>query len=370
MSRLKKKPGAVGDSSLSPKSPSTTAPTLAKRPHHFSGGPDKTFNATITGVSRYLPEGRLTNLDLEKVTDTSDEWIKARTGISERRILDDGLPTSYMAVKAAQSLLDSTGTSPDEIGLIIVGTVTPDMMFPSTACVIQNKIGAKNAWGFDLLGACCGFIYSLMVGAQFVETGAERKVMVVGADKMSSIVDYNDRATCVLFGDGAGAVLLEPTNDPEVGILDFSFYIDGSGGEFLYMPGGGSLHPPTHETIDRNMHRVHQDGRVLFRAAVEGMIEVSLDVLNRNSLTGKDIDLFVPHQANKRIIDASVKRIGLDDSKIIINIDKYANTTCGTIPICLSETVEEGRLKAGNLILLTSFGAGYTAGSVLLRWTY
>ncbi|MFQ6094491.1 MAG: beta-ketoacyl-ACP synthase III [bacterium] len=330
----------------------------------------KKFNAVITGVDKYLPEKRLTNFDLEKMVDTSDEWIRTRTGISERRILEEDRPTSDMAAKAVEKLLDSRGVHPEEIELIIVGTVTPDMMFPSTACVVQDKIEAKNAWGFDLSAGCCGFLYSLAAGAQFVETGAHRKVVVVGADKMSSIIDYTDRATCVLFGDGAGAVLLEPTEDPHYGILDCAFHMDGSGGRHLYMPGGGSLNPPSHETVDKKMHYVHQNGRAVFKFAVAGMAEVSREILRRNGFTGDDIALFVPHQANRRIIEASASRTGIDESRVMVNIDKYANTTAGTIPICLSEACDKRRLKKDDLVVLSSFGAGFTWGSVLLRWAY
>ena len=331
---------------------------------------NRKVNAAITEVGRYLPEKRLTNLDLEKMVDTSDEWIQTRTGICERRILEDGRATSYMATEAVQDLIDRRGISPEQIDLIIVGTITPDMMFPATACLVQDRIGASKAWGFDLSGACCGFLYALTVGAQFIESGAHDKVVVVGADKMSAIVDYTDRKTCVLFGDAAGAVLLEPTEDHGLGIFDFSLHVDGSGGPHLHMPGGGSLNPPTHETVDKKMHYVYQNGQAVFKFAVVGMAEVSEEILRRNDLSGEDIALFVPHQANKRIIDASAKRLGLTDSQVMINIDKYANTTAATIPLCLSEAQEEGRLKTGDLVVLASFGAGFTWGSVLLRWAY
>ncbi|MBI4550835.1 MAG: ketoacyl-ACP synthase III [Candidatus Latescibacteria bacterium] len=328
------------------------------------------FNAMITGIAHYLPERRLTNADLEQMVETTDEWIRTRTGISERRILEKGKGTSVMAIEAAKRLMEQTGLTAEEIDLIIVGTVTPDMYFPSTACLVQDAIGAKNAWGFDVLGACCGFIYTLTVGAQFIETGAHKKVVVIGADKMSSIMDYTDRQTCVLFGDAAGAVLLEPTTDPEMGILDFIHHIDGSGGQYLYMPGGGSLHPPTHETVEKKMHYVHQDGQAVFKFAVVGMAEVSEDLLKQNGLTGSDIALFVPHQANLRIIESSAKRMKLDPSKVAITIDKYGNTTSGTIPVSLSEAVDEGLVKKGDLIVMSSFGAGFTWGSVLTRWGY
>ena len=328
------------------------------------------WRAAITAVGKYLPERRLTNADLEKMVDTSDEWIRSRTGISERRILGEGLGSAHMAVHAAQQALAQRGVAPEEIDLIIVSTVTPDMMFPATACLVQDAIGAKRAWGFDLSAACCGFLYAFAVGAKFVETGAHRKVLVIGSDKMSSIIDYTDRATCVLFGDGAGAVLLEPTDDPAMGLQDFLFQVDGSGGKHLHMPGGGSLSPPTHETVDQKMHFVRQDGRAVFKFAVPSMAEVSAEILRRNRLTGEDLALFVPHQANARIIEAAAGRLGIGGDKVVLNIDRYGNTTCGTIPIGLTEAVEEGRLKKGDLVVLASAGAGFTWGSALLRWAF
>lgn len=328
------------------------------------------WNAAVTAVAKYLPERRLTNFDLEKMVDTSDEWIRTRTGIRERRLLDKGLGSSHMAIEAARQVLSQRGIAPDEIDLIIVSTVTPDMMFPATACLVQDGIGAKRAWGFDLSAACCGFLYAFVVGAKFVETGAHRKVLVIGADKMSSIIDYTDRETCVLFGDGAGAALLEPTDDPGMGLLDFLFQVDGSGGQFLRMPGGGSLNPPTHETVDKKMHFVHQDGRAVFKFAVPSMADVSAEILRRNGLTGDDLALFVPHQANLRIIDAAARRMGIGDDKVAVNIGSYGNTTCGTIPIGLAEASEEGRLKKGDLVVLASAGAGFTWGSALLRWAF
>lgn len=330
----------------------------------------KRYNAIITGAEKYLPEKRLTNFDLERMVDTSDEWIRTRTGISERRILEEDRATSDMAAEAARRLLERREVDPKEIELIVVGTVTPDMIFPATACLVQEKIGATNAWGFDLSAGCCGFLYALVAAAQFVETGAYGNALVIGADKMSSIVDYTDRTTCVLFGDGAGAVLLEPSEDPEMGILDRYFRMDGAGGKHLFMPGGGSLNPPTHETVDRNMHCVHQDGRTVYRFAAPGMAEAVVEILSRNGLTGEDIALFVPHQANLRIIEASGERAGIDPSKVMINIDRYGNTTSGTIPIGLTEAYEEGRFRRDDLVVLASFGAGFTWGSILLRWAY
>ncbi len=301
------------------------------------------------------------------MVDTTDQWIFDRTGIRERRIVEKGTPTSTLAEGAARGVLEQRGIGADEIDLIIVATVTPDMFFPSTACVLQDKIGAKKAWGFDLLGACSGFIYALTTAAQFIVSGKHEKVLVVGADVMSSIIDFEDRATCVLFGDGAGAVLVEASHS-ENGILDSILRSDGSGGQFLYMPGGGSLNPPTDETVSKKMHYVHQNGRNVFKFAVKGMVEVSEAILSRNGLTHEDLKLYVPHQANLRIIRSATEKLQLDPSKVAINIDRYANTTAGTIPICLSEAAESGTIKSGDLLLLASFGAGFTWGSLLLRW--
>lgn len=325
--------------------------------------------AAITAVGHYVPEKILTNAELEKMVDTTDEWIRSRTGIIERRILERGA-TSDMAARAAEDLLRNRGIGPDEIDVIILATVTPDMFFPSTACVVQDKIGAKRAWGFDLSAACSGFLYALVAGAQFIETGAYKKVLVIGADKMSAITDYTDRNTCILFGDAAAAVLLEPSEDPSFGILDHILYADGSGGSYLYMKGGGSLYPPTHETVENKMHYLFQDGKSVFKVAVIGMADVSEEIMKRNKLTGKDIDYLVPHQANLRIIDACAQRMGLDPSKVMINIDKYGNTTAATIPLCLSEWWKCGRLKRGNTLVLSSFGAGYTWGAVLVKWAF
>ncbi len=324
-------------------------------------------HAAITSVSHFLPEGRLTNQDLEKMVDTTDQWILDRTGISERRIVAKGQATSDLAAGAARQILMDRGIGPEEIDLIIVATVTPDMFFPSTACVMQEKIGATNAWGFDLLGACSGFLYALTTGAQFIANGSHEKVLIVGADVMSSIIDFEDRATCVLFGDGAGAVLLEPSDSPN-GVLDWILRSDGGGGQFLYMPGGGSLNPSTTETVGKKMHYVHQNGRNVFKYAVKGMVEVSQAILERNNLKMEDLKLYVPHQANLRIIKAAADKLQLDESQVAINIDRYANTTAGTIPICLSEAVDDGLVLDGDILLLASFGAGFTWGSLLLRW--
>lgn len=324
--------------------------------------------ATITAVGHYVPEKVLTNADLEKMVDTSDEWIRTRTGIRERRILEQGA-TSDLAVKAIEACLAIRKMDATEIELIIVATVTPDMLFPATACIVQDKIGARNAWGFDLEAACSGFLYALTVGAQFIESGAYSKVLVVGADKMSSIVDYSDRNTCILFGDAAGAVLLEPSDDPSYGLLDHKLYCDGSGGAYLYMKGGGSLHPASHETVDKRMHYIYQDGKAVFKVAVIGMAEVSAEIMQRNNLKSEEIAWLVPHQANLRIIDATADRMGLDRSKVMINIDKYGNTTAATIPLCLSEWWQCGKLRRGQNIVLASFGAGYTWGAALVRWS-
>ena len=325
--------------------------------------------AKISGVAGYVPPKVLTNADLEKMVETNDEWIRTRTGIRERHIAEDGTASSNLATEAAKALLAKTNTDPSEIDLIIVATVTPDMFFPATACLVQDRLGAKRAWGFDLSAACSGFAYALTVGAQFVGSGAHRKVVVIGSDVMSSILDYNDRATCVLFGDGAGAVLLEPAKDGE-GILDFSHDVDGSGGQYLYMPGGGSLHPSTHETIEKNMHVVHQEGSQVFKYAVRRMAELAACLLERNGFTSDDLALVVPHQANLRIIRAMQQRLGVDDSKVMVNIDKYGNTTGGTIPLGLRDAVEQGRLRKGDLVLLAAVGAGYTTGGLLMRWAF
>lgn len=324
--------------------------------------------ATITAIGHYVPEKRLTNSDLEKIVETSDEWIRTRTGIRERRILEQGA-TSDLAVPAVQQVLAQRGISAEDLELIIFATITPDMMLPATGCVLQEKIGAKNAWAFDLNAACSGFLYALTVGARFIETGMYSKVLVVGADKMSSIIDYKDRNTCVLFGDGAGAVLLEPTDEKDYGILDQRLYSDGHGGKFLYMKGGGSLHPASYETIDKRMHYVYQDGKSVFKSAVVGMAEVAGEILERNKLTGDDISWLVPHQANLRIIDATAQRMGIDHSKVMINIDRYGNTTAATIPLCLSEWWQSGQLRRGQKIVLAAFGAGYTWGAVLIQWS-
>jgi 3-oxoacyl-[acyl-carrier-protein] synthase-3 len=322
----------------------------------------------ITAVGHYVPDKILSNKALERMVDTTDDWIRERTGIVERRILENGA-TSDLAAKAAQNTLANRGIGPEEIDLIIVATITPDMFFPATACLVQNRIGAKKAWGFDLSAACSGFVFAIVTGAQFIESGTCNKVLVIGADKMSSITDYTDRSQCILFGDAGAAVLLEPNDDPKFGILDHVLYADGSGAPYLYQKGGGSLYPPTHETVDKKMHFIYQDGKAVFKVAVVGMADVAVEMMKRNNLTSDDVDWLVPHQANKRIIDACANRMGLDPSKVMINIDRYGNTTAATIPLCLSEWWECGRLKKGQAVILSSFGAGYTWGAVYIRWS-
>jgi len=323
--------------------------------------------AAITAVGHYLPETRLTNGDLEGMVETNDEWIRTRTGIQERRILgDDGKATAYMATEAAQEALDERGIGPDEVDLIVVATVTPDMLFPATACLVQDNLGASNAWGFDLSAACSGFIYALTTGAQFIETGQAETVLVIGADKMSSIVDYTDRTTCILFGDAAGAVVLEA--DEEAGLHDAVHHVDGEHRDLLCMKGGGSLNPPTHETIDNHMHYLHQDGRQVFKFAVTRMADVCEEVLDRNGLDAEDVDYLVPHQANQRIIDATAKRIGLSSDQVMLNIDRYGNTTAATIPLCLYDWEED--LERGDELIVTAFGGGFTWGAGHLTWAY
>ena len=324
--------------------------------------------AKITALGTYVPPRVMTNADFEKTLDTSDEWIRSRTGIRERHVVDKGMATSDLAAEAARAALAEHGVGANEIEAIVVATVTPDMLFPSTACLVQHKLGTKNAWGFDLSAACSAFVYALQTGAQFVSTGAHKKVLVIGADVMSSILDYSDRATCILFGDGAGAVILEASTDGQ-GIIDFVHEIDGSGGCSLYMPAGGSLHPASHETVDGKMHFVHQDGQAVFKYAVRKMGEVCERLLERNGVKPTDIDCFIPHQANQRIINATADRLGLKPESVIINIDRYGNTTAGTIPLAMQTARDEGRLKKGDLVLLASVGAGFTVGATLLRWT-
>jgi 3-oxoacyl-[acyl-carrier-protein] synthase-3 len=310
----------------------------------------------------------LTNADLEKMVDTNDKWIVERTGIRERRILEKGKATSDMAVEAAKNCLAERGVDPAEVEAIIVATVTPDMLFPATACLVQNKLGAKGAWGFDVSAACSGFVYALQIGAKFIESGAHSKILVIGADMMSSIIDYTDRATCILFGDGAGAVLLEPAAEDELGVIDFVHEVDGSGGCFLRMPGGGSLNPSTAETVAQKMHYVHQDGQAVYKYAVRKMSELAEKILDRCGITGSDLGCFIPHQANKRIILSTAERLGMPEERVIINIDRYGNTTAATIPLAMQTAREEGRLKKDDLALIASVGAGLTSGAALIRW--
>jgi len=323
--------------------------------------------ATITAVGHWVPDDKLTNADFEKMVDTSDEWIRTRTGIVERRILRTG-GTSDLAANALKAMLRTRGIGPEELDLIIVATVTPDMFFPSTACLVQEKVGAKQAWGFDVSAACSGFPFALITGAQFIENGTCRKVAVIGADKMSSITDYTDRNNCILFGDAGAAVLLEPSPDPSSGILDSILRCDGAGEKALHMKAGGSLNPATHETVDKRMHYIFQDGKTVFKVAVVSMADVSAEIMERNGLTGKDVAWLVPHQANQRIIDATAKRMGLDPARVMLNIDRYGNTTAATIPLCLSEWWQAKKLLAGQTIVMASFGAGYTWGAVLMKW--
>lgn len=326
--------------------------------------------AKITGVSGYVPPRVMTNADLEKLVETDDAWIRQRTGMRERHVAEKGVGASDLAAAAARHLLCSRGVPASEIDLIVVASVTPDMFFPATACLVQEKLGATRAWGFDLSAACSGFLYATTVAAQFIGAGTHQKALAIGSDVMTSILDYQDRATCVLFGDGAGAVLLEPTENGEEGILDFVHDVDGSGGKYLYMPGGGSLHPASHETVDKKMHYVHQDGAQVFKYAVRRMADLACEIMKRNGFSSKDLALVVPHQANLRIIRAMQERLGVDDAKVMVNIDRYGNTTAGTIPLGLRDAVAEGRLKKGDLVLLVGVGAGYTSGAVLLRWAY
>jgi len=332
--------------------------------------PRNTVRAKISAVGAYVPPRLLTNADLETMVATNDQWITDRTGIRQRHIVDKGTATSDLAAQAARDCLAKAGVSASEVEAIIVATVTPDMFFPATACLVQEKIGATGAWGFDLSAACSGFIYALQMGAKLIESGAHKKVLVIGADVMSSIIDYTDRATCILFGDGAGAVLLEPGAEGEVGLVDFVHEIDGSGANSLYMPGGGSLNPSTVETVNSKQHFVHQEGGAVFKVAVRKMSELSEALLTRNGLTADDIDLFIPHQANKRIILSTAEKLGMPEEKIVINIGEYGNTTAATIPLAMNTALEEGRLKKGGLILLASFGGGYTIGTTLLRWEF
>ncbi len=332
--------------------------------------PRNSVRAKISSVGAYVPPRLLTNADLETMVATNDQWITERTGIRERHIVEKGVATSDLAIEAAKDCLAKRGIDASEIDAILVATVTPDMMFPATACIVQDKLGAPHAWGFDLSAACSGFLYALQVGAKLIESGAHTKVLVIGADVMSSITDYTDRSTCILFGDGAGCVLLEPCAEGEIGLIDFVHEIDGSGANALNMPGGGSLHPATHQTVDAKAHFIHQDGGSVYKTAVRKMAELSERVLQRNDLAGTDVDCFIPHQANKRIIESTADRLGMPMSRVILNIDRYGNTTAATIPLAMDTALTEGTLKKGDIVLLASFGGGYTVGATLLRWEF
>ena len=325
------------------------------------------MKATITTTAQYLPERTLSNQELEKMVDTTNEWILSRTGIENRHLVKEGEATSDMGTQIAKRLLEKSGKSPEEIDLILVATSTPDFPVVSTAALIQDKIGAINAWGYDIVAACTGFVYAMETGSKLVESGQYKCVIVIGSDTMSSIIDYTDKNTCVIFGDGGGGVILEPTEN-ENGILDAILHTDGSGHKYLTVPAGGSLNPASQKTIDNKMHYVYQDGKTVFKFAVKNMADVSKQILDKNKLIGSDIKLFIPHQANKRIIDAAAKRCGIKDEQVLVNINKYGNTTAGTIPIALNEAVESGRLVEGDLLLLAAFGGGFTWGSMLIRW--
>ena len=325
------------------------------------------MKAKITATAKYLPKKTLTNIDLEKMVDTTNEWILSRTGIEKRHLVEEGEATSDMCKNVAKELLKKSNKSPEEIDLILVATSTPDYPVVSTAALVQDKIGATNAWGYDIVAACTGFVYAMETGAKFVESGKYKNVIVIGADTMSSIIDYTDRNTCVIFGDGGGGVLLEPSDD-DSGVLDSLLYADGSGYQYLTVPAGGSLNPASKSTVDKGMHYVFQDGKTVFKFAVKNMAEVSKEILDKNDLTGKDVKLFIPHQANKRIIDAAADRCGLQSEQVLVNINKYGNTTAGTIPIALDDAVEEKMLNKGDILLFAAFGGGFTWGSMLIKW--
>ena len=326
--------------------------------------------AKIVALGTYVPPRILSNQDLEKMVETTDQWILERTGIRERHIAAPGVAASDLAVEAVKNLLESHPFDLQEVDLIVVGTVTPDMMYPSTACLVQHKLGIAHTWGFDVSAGCSGFLYALNTGVAFVEAGKYKKVLVIGTDKNSMMVNYGDRAVCIIFGDGAGAVLLEPAKEGEAGIIDHVAQIEGAGGQYLYMPGGGSLNPATHETVDKKMHYIHQDGQQVFKYAVKKMAEMTGRILERNHLTGSDIDCFIAHQANRRIITATADRLKMPEDKVIINIDRFGNTTAGTIPLAMQTALETGKLKKGDMVLLAAVGAGFTAGATLLKWAY
>jgi len=328
---------------------------------------NRKYNAVITGVGMYVPDKILDNAFFEKIVETTDEWITSRTGIKERRVLENGA-TSTLATEAAKDLLTRHNVAPEDIDIIIVATVTPDMLFPATACLVQDNIGAKNAWGFDLSAACSGFLFAFQTACSFVESGRYKKVLLIGADMMTSITDYSDRNNCILFGDAGAAFLIEPTEDRTIGLIDSLLRVDGSGRESLYMKGGGSLNPPSHETVDKKMHYVYQDGKAVFKVAVKGMADISYEIMTKNKLTADDVAYLVPHQANLRIIDATAERMGLSKDKVMINIHKYGNTTAATIPSCVVEYYRCGKIKKGDRLILSAFGAGFTWGACLVTW--
>jgi len=330
----------------------------------------KPIRAKITALGTYVPPRVLSNKDLEKMVDTTDQWILERTGIRERHLVDKGVAASDLAVEAVKKLVESHPLDLQQIDVIIVGTVTPDMMYPSTACLVQDKLGIARTWGFDLSAGCSGFLYALDTGIQFIESGRHKKVLVIGSDVNSSMTDYTDRAVCIIFGDGAGAVLLEPAEEGEDGIIDYVAQVEGAGGQYLNMPGGGSLNPASHETVDKKLHYINQDGQQVFKYAVKKMAEMTARLLQKNGLTGADIDCFIAHQANLRIINATADRLKMPKEKVIINIDRYGNTTAGTIPLAMQTAIEEGKLKKGDLVLLAAVGAGFTSGATLLRWAF
>jgi 3-oxoacyl-[acyl-carrier-protein] synthase-3 len=328
-----------------------------------------TTRAKITALGPDVPPRVLSNADLEKMVDTTNEWILDRVGIRERHIADKGVAASDLAVAAVKNLIESHPFDLQEVDLIVVGTVTPDMMYPSTACLVQHKLGIQNTWGFDVSAGCSGFVYALNTGVKFVESGQYKKVLVIGSDVNSSMTDYTDRAVCIIFGDGAGAVLLEPCADGE-GIIDHVAQVEGMGGQYLFMPGGGSLNPASHQTVDQKMHYIHQDGKNVFKYAVKKMAEMTERVLERNKLTGQDVDCFIAHQANRRIITATADRLGMPLEKVVINIDRFGNTTAGTIPIAMRTAIDEGKLRKGDMLLIASVGAGFTSGATLMRWAF
>ncbi len=326
--------------------------------------------AKITALGTYVPPRILSNKDLETMVETTDQWILERTGIRERHIADKGVAASDLAVEAVKNLVKSHPFDLQTVDLIVVGTVTPDMMYPSTACLVQHKLGIANTWGFDVSAGCSGFLFSLNTGVKFIESGQYKKVLVIGSDVNSAMVNYQDRAVCIIFGDGAGAVLLEPAEEGEPGIIDHVAQVEGAGGQYLYMPAGGSLNPASHETVDKKMHYIHQDGQQVFKYAVKKMAEMTQRILERNKLTGSDIDCFIAHQANRRIIMATADRLKMPEDKVIVNIDRFGNTTAGTIPLAMQTALENGKLKKGNTVLLAAVGAGFTSGATLLKWEY